>query len=216
MTLRMGWCRMCFSAPASFVAGFALVVVGTAIWKRGFKEEYRYLAFIPFVFALHQFIEGYVWLKQQEASLFVFFYLAIAFCFWPIWIPLSLLKLEKKEKTRQLDLVFLGMGVASATVLASLLPFFEITTCVNAIHYILMGEIYELNVFALGITYLIAVVSPFLFSSIKKLKVFGLFFLFSAFFSYYMSIYWYISLWCFFSALLSLFLLWVIPPNKHS
>lgn len=207
---------MCFSASASFISCVALVVVGAALWKRGFKEEYRFLALMPFIFASLQFCEGYIWLKGEEAPLFIFVYLATALCFWPIWVPAMVLKIEKQQKTRNFDFIFLGIGIAVAIVYSSLIPFFEINRCVDSIHYVPTGVLNDLNIFVMGITYLAAVTFPFLLSSNNRLKLLGLFFLAGAFFSYYTNVYWYISLWCFLSACLSLFLFWVIPSKKNS
>jgi uncharacterized protein DUF6629 len=56
---------MCVSAAASFAAGSVLAVAGAATVRRALRYDRSMLVFslFPAIFALHQFIEGAVWLS---------------------------------------------------------------------------------------------------------------------------------------------------------
>ena len=98
---------MCFSAPASFAVGAALVPAGVYCVRSAFKKSIRHLplALTPLVFAAQQFAEGAVWVGVgredpalvRSASLV---YLFFALSFWPAWIPLSLLFPEDRRLAR--------------------------------------------------------------------------------------------------------------------
>ena len=49
---------MCFSAPASFIAGTALSVIGVAALKRTESKSEIPFALIPLLFGIQQLIEG--------------------------------------------------------------------------------------------------------------------------------------------------------------
>ncbi|MGH8553728.1 MAG: DUF6629 family protein, partial [Methylococcales bacterium] len=56
---------MCFSAQASFLASGILTVGGIATLSQVRYPEQRAFAFFPLIFALHQFIEGCLWLTRS-------------------------------------------------------------------------------------------------------------------------------------------------------
>ncbi|HEY0667876.1 MAG TPA: DUF6629 family protein, partial [Sphingobacteriaceae bacterium] len=108
---------MCFSAGASFAAGSILSVVGiAAIHKSVLKEQYSFAA-IPLLFAVQQFAEGFLWLSLlhtsfeylQQAVTYVF--LIFALVVWPLWIPFSILLLEKVIVKRRILKLLLSTGI---------------------------------------------------------------------------------------------------------
>jgi len=100
---------MCFSAEASFAAGAALLPAGAycariAVLKR---PTYLPLALFPAFFGFQQIAEGFVWigLDRNDPALLVpaaLVFLAFALGFWPSWIPLSMLFIEERKKMRRL------------------------------------------------------------------------------------------------------------------
>ncbi len=205
---------MCFSANVSFAASIVLVVTGVALFKRGFKPQYRFIAIYPFVFALQQFIEGMVWLEQNTANFPFYAYLVIAFCFWPIWIPFSLLEMEKAVKISGRHFVFLGMGLVTALMYLSLIPFVELEICSSSLHYLIKNIFPELSIFILGSCYFLSTTLPFLFSFDFRMKLFGFLLALTGIISHLVDIYWTISLWCFAAAILSISLFCLIPQKK--
>ncbi len=53
---------MCFSAPASFISGTALSVIGVAALKRTESKSEIPFALIPLLFGIQQLTEGVIWL----------------------------------------------------------------------------------------------------------------------------------------------------------
>jgi hypothetical protein len=53
---------MCFSATANFVGSTALGAVGVVTLTRLKHRRELLFAALPLLFAIHQFIEGFVWL----------------------------------------------------------------------------------------------------------------------------------------------------------
>ncbi|MFC2034393.1 DUF6629 family protein, partial [Chloroflexota bacterium] len=86
---------MCFSATASFIASGALIASGVATARISKPKFAVPLSMFPIVFAIHQFIEGLLWLNHRGflsdnyRFLAVYTYLMIAYVFWPIFVPLS-------------------------------------------------------------------------------------------------------------------------------
>jgi len=63
---------MCFSAPASFIAGTAHSVIGGAAHRKTRAKSVIPFAMIPFLFGIRQLTEGVVWLtfsyRKREYS----------------------------------------------------------------------------------------------------------------------------------------------------
>ena len=78
---------MCFSTTASFASFSVLTAVGVAGIKYVKKPSQKFFAAIPFLFAIQQFIEGFVWIgilnntpwKSVPIHLFIFFALLLIF-----------------------------------------------------------------------------------------------------------------------------------------
>ncbi len=97
---------MCFSATASFSAAIVIGSIGVATFQKCKHREMKILASVPFLFAMQQVAEGFVWLSftqskfhglQPAATIaFLFF----AWVLWPILIPLSVYQSEAKGKKR--------------------------------------------------------------------------------------------------------------------
>jgi hypothetical protein len=109
---------MCFSAPASFAAGAALLPASLYCVRRALHKDRRYipLGLVPLAFGLQQITEGLVWrgleseagdLVQQASVLYLFF----ALVFWPLWIPFSLWLPENRPREKGLFLLLIGLGL---------------------------------------------------------------------------------------------------------
>ena len=53
---------MCFSAAANFIGSGALATVGVVTLTKVKHRRELLFASLPLLFAIHQFIEGFVWL----------------------------------------------------------------------------------------------------------------------------------------------------------
>ena len=54
---------MCFSANASFISGSVLTIVGVATVLKAKTPSQAAFGSVPFIFAIQQFSEGFVWLS---------------------------------------------------------------------------------------------------------------------------------------------------------
>lgn len=118
---------MCFSATGSFLASGVLGAIGVAATKRNTSPAHRLFAAIPLLFALQQAAEGVVWLtlegsappQLQRPAALVF--LGFALVVWPIWVPLSLWRLERLASRRGLLRFFVAAGLCVSLIAATLL-----------------------------------------------------------------------------------------------
>src|SRR5271155_2145731 len=110
---------MCFSATANFVGSGVLGAVGVVtLTKVKHKRELLFAA-LPTFFAVHQFIEGFVWLGLDGVlSPAVTHDMGAAFVLYaqgllPFVIPLSVLLFEPDMKSRRRMLPFLAIGTVT-------------------------------------------------------------------------------------------------------
>jgi hypothetical protein len=102
---------MCFSAAASFSAAAVCAGIGVMTVRRASKADLM-LAFIPIIFSLHQALEGLVWLTLAEGPgrCAGYSYATIAFCFWPLYVPIAAWRSETDSRLRMFMLCFLLLG----------------------------------------------------------------------------------------------------------
>ena len=200
---------MCFSATASFVTSGALVVGGVATARIPKPKSAIPLAIVPFIFAIHQFIEGLLWLihggfiADNYKSVVVYAFVLIAFVFWPIFAPFSVYLLEPARIRRRIIMLcrFTGIFVGLTNLVII------IRDPVNA-SVVVRSFAYSVNtpdiVFAF---YLFSVFIPFLVSSNKRLVIWGVALAVSSAVSGFISSTGTLpSVWCFSAAILVLFL----------
>src|ERR1700704_1243434 len=112
---------MCFSAGASFGASAVLSVIGTAAIIKARTVPQGLFAGIPMIFSIQQLAEGLLWLSLKDPQLaewqpfFTYLFLVFALVAWPVWIPLTIRKLEKDvQRKKILTLLLLAGAAASA------------------------------------------------------------------------------------------------------
>lgn len=215
---------MCFSATASFTAGAVLLPLGlycikdTISWNKSLIP----FSFFPLIFAIQQVIEGLIWLSLEndvEAHLPVYGFLFFSHLFWLFWVPFSAWMLEKDEFKKKLLFYCILAGLSFGLTLT--IPFilndnwFSVSIVNRSIYYetTLIYDEFMPREFV-QLIYTLIVVSPLLFSSLKMVKIFGLMILMSIFFVDYYYNYAFISVWCYFSAILSIHLIVMLHRSK--
>jgi hypothetical protein len=209
---------MCFSAQASFAAGAVLVPAGLYCTRVALRTRSAYLplAVVPILFGLQQFAEGLVWVglaREHEglvrgASLG---FLAFALGLWPFWVPFSVLCLQTGRRARWFlgaaTLLGLALGCALYVPLA-LNP--DGWLRVGVVHHSLRYAPTGLPAFDLvshewwDAGYVMLVLLPLL--GVVSDRRFGVFFLTliaAAAVSRFAFHETFVSVWCFFAALLS-------------
>lgn len=201
---------MCFSATASFSAGIVLSAIGIASLKKVQEPSQIPFAGIPLIFAIQQICEGILWLaltdpeyaylRQFSTYAFLFFAQVV----WPIWVPFSIILLEKKEKRKNIAKLMVVIGGMVSIYLAYCLVSYNVEGNIIG-HHIAYTQDYPkgLRYFG-GLLYIISTITPPFFSGIKRMWSLG----FAIFVSYIITIVFYeayiVSVWCFFASIISL------------
>lgn len=215
---------MCFSAGASFSAAGVLSVIGLLTVKKVHDKRLYPLSLIPLFFALQQFSEGIVWLALGNciSTAFIlpasYFFIGIACITWPIYISIATLAYEKQIIRKRLLYIPFLIGLSLAAYAVFHLVYYEIQAQIIACHIFYSVKDTAFSYY-FTIPYLLATILPFFISSIKKMWILGLVFLISFIVSFFVYTTWLTSIWCFFAAIISMLLYWVISsetPNKAS
>ena len=197
---------MCFSATASFTASAALLGVGSLTWRSARQRSERPFAAIPLLFALQQLIEGVVWLtfRYQAPALNVWMTYAYVFfshMLWPVLVPVAVLLLEPPGRRRRTLAAFVAAGsLVSGWLLYQVLAFGVVSQPVGQHIEYLAPHIFAVVTMLL---YLVSTTLSLLFSTQRMAKVFGLLALLSFAVAYAVYTTWFISVWCYFAAMLS-------------
>jgi len=213
---------MCFSATASFGAGAALSVLGVLALRKSESSSQIMFASIPLLFAAQQFSEGFVWLSfinPQFANLntpFTYIFMAFAQIVWPAWVPWSVLLLETNPNRKKLLLAFTSIGCLVSLYLAYCLIAYPINSRMTS-HHIAYDLKYPMGMISKGVSlYFLAIIFTPFFSTIKRMWLVGLLTLSTMVFAKLFFHQFVISVWCFFAAIISFVVLYMIPIlNQH-
>ncbi len=223
---------MCFSASASFTASAVLIPLGlysTHIARTTGQKGYIPLAMTPFFFGVQQFVEGLEWTAIDAGKIeplttlgglgFLFF----AYCFWMIWIPWSAWSIARSTESpglvRRLQWVaivstILGIGFYLPVLMnpPALQPavhstgrlVYDISNLHSAIHNFVNTE-------PLGeLVYWGFIVLPLVALKDKAVRLFGILIFVSIFLTWFTYSKTFNSVWCFYCAILSIFILWIV------
>jgi hypothetical protein len=210
---------MCFGPVSSFTASGILLSLWTVVLKNVRNRKELLFASFPILFAIQQCIEGALWLalrhKKPQALVheLAFSFLIFAYVLWPTLCPASVYAIEYDQRQREKlrFVILLGLSVSSY------LLFFLIKNPVDV--YIVNGCI-RYNTYvpaALWFTgiYVTAVVAPYFLSTQRAILFFGIpnlvFFVVARLF--YSKAF--VSVWCFFAAILSLTLYFFLKNIHH-
>jgi len=202
---------MCFSATANFVGSGVLGALGIVTLTKVKHRRELLFAALPALFAVHQFIEGFVWLGLDGTlSVTVTHNMGAAYMLYAqgllaFLLPLSVWFFEPdaKDRMRMLPFVFLG-GATGLYVLWALAAYpTDIYVKANSIVYINQAT----NHAAVAIFYVIATCGAMLFSKINAIVVFGVANLVILLVVSAVKEYAFTSLWCAYAAIASLMIL---------
>jgi hypothetical protein len=168
-------------------------------------------AALPTLFAVHQFIEGFVWLGLDGIlSPAVAHDMGAAFMLYaqgllPFLLPLSVLLFEPNAKSRRGMLPFLVLGGGTAVYILWALTAFPLQLYVrgNSIVYVNQAT----NNTAVGLLYVMATCGSLFFSKIKMMVVFGAANLAILLAVMAVKRYAFTSLWCAYAAIASVIIL---------
>jgi len=197
---------MCFSATASFTSGAVLLGIGALTLRQTAKPTELPFASIPLLFAFQQFVEGGLWLTFPDKSphlnsVLTHVYSLFSHILWPIFVPLAVLLLETVPWRRR---VLKALAVAGAIAGVYLLYFWAMDPTISRVvgHHI-DYESPHFYITPILVLYVLGTCVSSLLSSHAAVRWFGAaslasFVAASAFYSA-----WFISVWCFFAAVMS-------------
>ena len=202
---------MCFSAAANFVGSGVLGAVGVVTLTKVKHRRELLFAALPVLFAIHQFIEGFVWLGLDGIlSPAVAHDMGAAFMLYaqgllPFLLPLSVALFEPNAKSRRRMLPFVVIGGATTLYILWALAAFPLELYVkgNSIVYINQAT----NNTLVALLYVIATCGSLFFSKIRMMVLFGAANLAILLVVMEVKRYAFTSLWCAYAAVASLIIL---------
>lgn len=198
------------------MAGGGLIAAGAVTLAVAQRKDWP-LAVLPFIFALQQAIEGFQWLAPHPSAnslLFGYGYLFFAYLLWPVYMPLAVYFVEADQKRRRMLRWFVGGGALLSIILLGYLLVKPIGIQIwpLGIKYLIDVPFYVLG----ALWYVIVVCGSLFASSRRSLKWFGVATLFSALLAAVIFEQTFTSVWCFFSAFLSIFIYFVVAKKLKS
>jgi hypothetical protein len=202
---------MCFSATANFVGSGVLGSIGVVTLSKVKHRRELLFAALPTLFAVHQLIEGFVWLGLDGVlSPQVTHDMGAAFMLYaqgllPFLLPLSVVLFEPTAKERRRMLPFLAVGTGlTLYILWALIAYpLQISVKGNSIVYINQAT----NNTAVAVLYVIATCGALFFSKIRDMVIFGAANLVILLAVMEVKRYAFTSLWCAYAAVASLIIL---------
>ena len=165
---------------------------------------------IPALFGVQQLIEGALWLTFPDRAPHANSVLTHAYSFfshvlWPIYVPISVLLLEEGAWRRK---VLAGIAMAGAAVGLYLLCFLLTEPVISRVveRHIRYDSPHFFAAAVMSL-YVVATCASSLVSSCSTIRLFGLATFVALLAAYALYAYWFISVWCFFAALLSVIVL---------
>jgi hypothetical protein len=168
---------VCFSATASFVGSGVLATIGIATLTKVKHRRELLFAALPTLFAVHQVIEGFVWLGLHGTlSPAMAHNMGAAFILYaqgllPFLIPLSVLLFESDAKNRRRMLPFAVLGGFTTLYMLWALTAYSSQVYVegDSIVYVNPGTNYT----AVAVVYIIATCGSLFFSKVTDMVIFG-------------------------------------------
>jgi hypothetical protein len=207
---------MCFSATASFTAGTILSITGILAIKKTSAHNQVPFAAIPLLFGLQQLSEGFVWLtingtiSKDYLWPFALTFLIFAQVIWPVWVSFSMALPEPEPARRKILWSITSLGASLS--LYHLYCFFKFPIAVDAsAHHIdYLREFPDRPAKIIASIYVIVTLVPAFFSSIKNIRILGIFVLAS----FLVTLFFYkehlISVWCLFAAVVSIMVVYIV------
>lgn len=207
---------MCFSAGASFATSATLGVLGVVSIRKASSASVVPFASIPLLFAMQQAAEGALWIAlsgsqhQSWQHIPVYIFIIFAQLVWPTWVPLSILMLEKNRSRRKILKVTLGMGIIVSLYVLYCMIAYNVEAEIHSGHIAYKLDFpYAFSLLA-SIFYFVPTTVPLFASGNRRILILGIatfasFIVANIYFEQHL-----ISVWCFFAAVLSVLVLWIV------
>jgi hypothetical protein len=222
---------MCFSAGASFTAAGFLSIISLLSIKQVRTKKMMPIALTPLFFGIQQAAEGFVWITLNNGdttsmlhltSMYVFLFFALVF--WPTWIPALLYWLEDVYKRKQLLYKLMWCGIFTSLLFlwcwilktnGAVIIQHHIDYLVDNYPFNCSNPIYcRIGSYMLTFLYGLVTITPFFISSIPYMKVLGITAGIGAVIAYIFYLMAFASVWCFFTAVCSVLIYFIVWNYK--
>lgn len=183
-------------------------MLGMGIMTLKAARNQRELPFaaIPLLFAIQQLSEGVIWLTFEYETphvntVMTYLYTLFSHVLWPIYVPIAVLLIEPDPDRRRTLLGFVIAGTVVGLFLLGTMATFPVVSLPIGHHVEYVLPYYFAA--ATMTLYLMSTTVSLVLSTLTTVKVYGLLTLlaFVAVYAFYAT--WFVSVWCFFAALLS-------------
>lgn len=202
---------MCFSAEANFVGSAVLGTIGVVTLTKVKHRRELLFAALPVLFAVHQFIEGFVWLGLDGILRPIVAHdMGAAFMLYaqgllPFLLPLSVLLFEPDRQSRRRMVPFALLGAATTLYILWALTAYPLEVFVKANSIVYINQ--ATNNTLVAVFYVIATCGSLFFSKIKPMIIFGAANLAILLVVMAFKRYAFTSLWCAYAAVASVIIL---------
>ncbi|HVI08069.1 MAG TPA: DUF6629 family protein [Candidatus Binatia bacterium] len=168
---------MCFSATVNFAGSAALGSAGVVTLAKVKHRRELLFAALPMLFAIHQFIEGFVWLGLDgRLSSTVAHDMGAAFMLYaqgllPFLAPLSVFLFEPNAQSRRKMLPFVVLGAAVTLYILWALTAFPLELYIEKNSIVYMNQATNNTIVAL--LYIVVTCGSLFFSRIRMMVAFG-------------------------------------------
>jgi hypothetical protein len=212
---------MCFSPEASFAGGAIISAIGIATIRKVHKPTQLVFAAIPLFFGIQQVAEGLLWLTLPDPHLLAvqktgtYVFLIMAQVIWPSMIPVSVILMEENAGRKRFLLILTGLGMVLSLYYAFCLLSFDVNPQISGYHILYKTGFPQSLSNPAFFVYLIVTITPLFISSIRKTWILGILMMLSClvtaiFYRQYLT-----SVWCFFAALISGVIFWILRDSKR-
>lgn len=199
----------------SFAMGGVLLLTGAAALRRSWRTPLRWFGAIPLLFGVQQIIEGFQWLVEKPSAVSAalgYAYVFFAFLLWPVYVPFAFQSFESDPRRARLMRWLLAVGIFGALVGVYFLTTRSLVPAEVGNHICYQITVPFEN--AILSAYLIVVLGAGFASTRPGARIFVI----GAFLSFIISFYFYqvalTSVWCIFSAALSVLIYFDLRYSK--
>lgn len=206
---------MCFSAPASFLSGAILFLGWLYTLKKTSRSQYIPLANIPLLFWIQQISEGFVWLGlnwilTQELQLWTYIFLFFSQILRPTIVPIAIYMIETVQKRRKIIVALWILGVCISVYMAYCLLSYGASASILGHHISYLFSLPHVSSITIGTLYVGATVGAIASSSDRLIQTRGFMLFVSVAITLIYYNYFFVSVRCFFAALLSIYIFHII------
>ena len=212
---------MCYSKEISFLASLVLFVIGIycinqVLLKK--TKQYLLFAFTPVIFGIQQFCEGLVWVGFENGHvekyiIFSTIYLIFAVHLWPWYIPLTFRAIEENKKSKRFLSYLTIIGCIHS--IGNLILHYEllfsnkrnIVLINQSIHHGYMSFNNTLALTFLGVYIIVISLTGMISTASMRIRFLPILIFLLSLMVFFIDILILISLWCFHSAITSIFIM---------